>query len=86
MDSVTIYHLKELASKQRTWIKCNEVKLLNVPHFKGLKFELILEYAKQYPEVMAALPSIEREIIKLPREYLCNVIHTLIGDPFYFWV
>ena len=27
-ECVTIFHLRDLAAKKRTWIKCNEVKLL----------------------------------------------------------
>ena len=36
-------------------------------------------------EVVDALP-IVREIRKMPRGYVCNVIYTLIGDPFKKWV
>ena len=35
---------------------------------------------------MRALPSIEIEILKLPKEYIGNIIYTIIGDPFYDWV
>ena len=34
---------------------------------------------------MNALP-VEAEIKKLPRQYIANVIYTLVGDPFYQWV
>ena len=26
------------------------------------------------------------EVLKLPREYIGNVIATIVGDPFYDWV
>ena len=39
-----------------------------------------------YPEVMKALPIVEKEILKLPRSYIGNVIHTIVGDPFNQWV
>jgi hypothetical protein len=35
---------------------------------------------------MMALPSVKHEILKLPREFIGNVIATIVGDPFYEWV
>jgi hypothetical protein len=32
------------------------------------------------------LPAEEREIKKLPRAYISNVLYTVIGDPFKEWV
>ena len=39
-----------------------------------------------YPEVMRALPSVSKEVKKLPRNYIANVIHTIVGDKFNEWV
>ena len=39
-----------------------------------------------YPEVMRALPVIDKEIRKLPRSYIANVIYTIVGDKFNEWV
>ena len=39
-----------------------------------------------YPEVFRALPIRKAEILKLPRQYLINVIHTIVGEPFAQWV
>ena len=57
-----------------------------MPHFEGLKIETMLEYAAMHPEVMRALPIIERERLKLPRGYVANLIYTLVGAPFKQWV
>jgi hypothetical protein len=38
------------------------------------------------PEVMHALPLIEREREKLPRQYVANVIFTIAKDSFRTWV
>ena len=35
---------------------------------------------------MKALPIAKKEIDKLPRQYLANVIYTLVGKPFDAWV
>ena len=35
---------------------------------------------------MEALPILEREILGLPRDYLANVLFTMIGQPFQDWV
>ena len=46
----------------------------------------MLDYAKDNLAVKEALPLLEREIKKLPRQYLVNIIHTLVGKPFAAWV
>lgn len=35
---------------------------------------------------MRALPEEEKEIMKLPREYIGNVIFTIVGEKFQSWV
>ncbi len=35
---------------------------------------------------MKALPAVEHETLKLPREYIGNVIATIAGEPFIEWV
>lgn len=34
---------------------------------------------------MKALPENKKEILKLPRAYLSNVVYTILGDPFQDW-
>ncbi len=46
----------------------------------------MLAFGEQYPEVMEALPSVNKEIHKLPRAYIANVIHTIVGKPFVKWI
>ena len=46
----------------------------------------MLEWANAYPEVAKALPAVKRERDKLPRQYIANVIHTIVGEPFEAWV
>ena len=44
----------------------------------------MLDWAKDYDNgsAMVALPITEKETLKLPREYIGNVLYTLIGDNF----
>ena len=82
----SVYHLRDLAQGKRRMIKSKDIKHLNVPLFEGLSTNDILEWAKDYPEVGRALPSEPREIDKLLRQYIINVVYTLVGDPFRQWV
>ena len=81
-DTMTIWHLKELASGARKRIKASAIKHINVPQFEGLNIETMTEYARMYPEVVKCLPLEEKEWEKLPRQYLANVIYTVVGQPF----
>ena len=82
--TVTIYHCRDVVSNKRVLIKCDDVKYINIPYFEGLSIEEILKWAKDHNngEALKALPLTEKETIKLPREYIGNVIYTIIGDPF----
>ena len=46
----------------------------------------MLHHAKNWPAVAKALPVEPREVIKLPRAYLANIIYTCVGAPFRNWV
>ena len=85
-DTVTIWHLRDLASHARTMIHAEKIKHINVPHFEGLTIDSIYEYGKMYPEVMKCLPELEEETKKMPRQYLANIVYTVVGKPFYDWV
>ena len=81
-ETMTIWHLRDLASNKRKRIKADDMKHIEVPHFEGLSIENMLEYAAQFTEVMRALPIVRKEILKLPRSYVANLIYTIIGEPF----
>ena len=46
----------------------------------------MLKFGANYPEVMNALPMEEKEVRKLPRDYIANVIYTLTKEAFVNWV
>ena len=85
-QTVTIFHLRDLACGDRKIIKASAVKTLMVPHFEGLSVDTMLYHAKNFAAVGKALPKEPREVEKLPRAYLANVIYTIVGDPFKLWV
>ena len=45
-ETMTIFHLRDLMSGSRTRIKAAEVKVLTVPHFKGLKEDAMFEFGQ----------------------------------------
>ena len=78
--------MRDLTSGKRIRIKSADVKTITIPHFERLKIETMLEFAAGYQPVMQALPIVKREIMKLPRAYIGNVIYTLVGEVFKRWV
>ena len=59
---------------------------MNVPHYPGLTFATILEQAKLIPEVMTCLPSNKEELMSVGRQYLINVVYSIVGQQFSEWV
>ena len=80
----TIWHLKELVGNKRRLIKSNDVKHASLPLFEGLYIDDLLGFAKSHNagEIMKALPAVDKEIGKLPREYLGNICQTIAGPTF----
>ena len=37
-------------------------------------------------QILQALPEVEKETLKMPRQYIANVINTIVGEPFAKWV
>ena len=75
-----------MARGERTRIEAKDVKHVAIPQFKGLGIKEMMEYAQMFPEVMKAFPTGDKEAEKLPRQYIANVIHTLVGKPFRQWI
>ena len=83
---MSVYHLRDIMAGKRKKIKCEEVKHIPIPQFHGLAIDDLLAFANQHEQVMAALPITKNELDKLPRQYIANVIYTVVGKPFYDWV
>ncbi len=66
-------------------IKCDDIKIIDVPQFEGLSIREIFAFAANSVLVQNVLPP-SKEISKLSRGYLSNVIYTVMGEPFQQWV
>ena len=53
--------------------------------YKGLTIDNILAEGRRSPEVNNYLPD-EKDLHRLPRQWLANVIYTLVGEEFQNWV
>jgi hypothetical protein len=67
-------------------IKAKDIKEIHIPLFEGLSCADLLKFGMKYPKVRQALPLEQREIDKLLRKYVGNLIYTLVGQPFADWV
>ena len=81
-ETMTVFHMKDLVNGKRKMIKAKDIKHVTVPQFEGLSIKDLLEFAKPYDEVLAALPLVKTEIDKLPRQYIANIISTIVGKVF----
>ena len=44
-ESMTIYHLRDMAAGQRRILKAKDIKVIQVPHYEGLAIKHMLEFA-----------------------------------------
>ena len=59
--------------------------MLYAPHYENLSIERILEQARKNPVINDYLPE-DRDMHKVPRQWLLNVAFTLLGEPFRGWI
>ena len=78
---MTVWHLRDLATGQKKYIRSDKVRVLNVPQFEGLTTADVLTFAKAYSAVAEHLP-IEKEFAKLPRQFVINIVFSISGQPF----
>ena len=78
----TIWHLKDIAAGKRRLILAKDARHIHVPYFDELSIEKMLQFAEDYSEVARVFPTELRELEKLHRQYISNVIHTIVGEPF----
>ena len=88
-DTVTVWHMRDLVAGKRLRINAKEIKHLNVPQYEDLKIEEFYKFAVEEEVkaerpgyIMVAFPLEEQERLKLPRQYIINVIYTLAGQKF----
>ena len=62
----------------KTIINCDNVKVIDVPQFEGLTIQDIFSFAQNDRDIERALPP-SKEISKLSRAYLANVVYTIMG-------
>ena len=96
-DCVNVYFLKDIVMGKKLCkyltslltvtivIKETEAKHINVPYYEGLTIEKILEAGIQYPMVKRYLPD-DRDVGRLPRQWIVNLIYTLVGEDFKRWI
>ena len=58
---------------------------MHVPMYKGLTIDNMLAEGRRSPAVNNYLPD-EKDLHRLPRQWLANVIYTLVGERFQNWV
>ena len=66
-------------------LKNENAKHLPVPQYEGLGTADILDWCGDHPIVLEYLPD-EREIRKIPKQWLINLVYSLVGNDFKAWV
>ena len=61
-------------------ILAKNIKTLYVPLYKGLSVDDLLKKAEETPAITDYLPD-KRDIPRLPRQWIANVLYTVIGQP-----
>ena len=56
-----------------------------VPMYKALSIDHIFQKIKEHPQVLDYLPEV-LDWGRLPRQFICNIANTVIGQPFAQWV
>ena len=86
-DNVTIYFLKDLMAGRKKMISTKMVKTIHIPQYEGLGVKEILRFLDDnHPNIFIYLPEREIELPKTPKQWIGNVISSMLGDRFNSWV
>ena len=77
--------MKDLISGTKKFINCYQMRHLEIPHYSSLTVKELYGFIDQYPETFAYYPC-EKEIGRLPRQWVANVAYSLLKDVFSDWV
>ena len=70
---------------KKLYLKCNKIKVIKEPMYEGLRVKDLLKFAKTKWSIDEYLP--DYVYSKEPnKEWLCNIINTLIPEDFYQFV
>ena len=81
MQDATRQFLRQILMGEKLYLKWEQIKVVKVPHYKGLTIHYILKFASRLINIADYIP--EYEYSKEPsREWICNIINTLIPQEF----
>ena len=66
-------------------IKSDLAKHLHIPSYEGLTVKAILDFGMQTEQLSSYMPD-ERDLAKLPRQWIINVVFSVVGDDLRAWV
>ena len=81
MQDATQKYLRDVLRGNKLYVKCKDVKIVHVPHYKGLRVKEILNYAKSKVHILNYMPHYKYNK-DLNRTWLWNVVNSLIPDEF----
>ncbi len=77
--------MKDLISGRKKYIKASAVNHLNLPQYEGLALKDIMARCRNNETFQHHMP-IEKELLKIPKQWIVNIAYTLFGDSFSNWV
>ena len=75
----------DLASGAKKRVLGKDVRHIAIPQYEGLTIEKIAEFVAPYHTIHHYLPD-EKEIPKVPKQWLANVCNSVLKDVFKQWV
>ena len=61
------------------------MKVIFVSHYENLALSNIIDFALQHDNVRDYFP-LTKELTKMSRKYICDVVYSLVGEQFEQWV
>ena len=85
--SILVYFLKELLGGKKKMLTTAKIRTIHVPQYEGLGIKEIRQFLDEaHPEVYAYLPEPDIELPKTPKQWVVNVVATILQDVFDKWV
>ena len=78
--------LKDLINGRKKYVKQDKVAYCFVPQYEGLGLKELYSHIDEAPNLQLYFPSLQKERARIPKQWIVNVLATLVGDDFQKWV
>ena len=73
--------MRDLCCGKKKMLKNKVVKVISIPYYDGLSIKDMINWTQDQEggKILDYVPSFPKELLKMPRAYIGNILNTVLG-------